>query len=740
MTSKISLSKTRAFHAFFQALRGSLGTAVIGFIVMMLLFPVSTSGVPEISIFNIDYTHNQMKYRLYLENLNYVVNGAVILLGIALAVSLCRFMLVRRSSDAYFALGIKRRKLLLIHSLAGIFYIAVILFIPLFISLILNIVAFGELGYGSAAFGGFFYMLLGFFALCLVSFFLTMVICCSVGTVTESIAFSVIILGGISIILYGINTLSKQLLFGNAFGLSTSTGTAEISSDLLTVLEKYNPVLFFLRGSESYCAQYIRYDGYVQPEAMPILCLAWLVISFLLFLLAGRVLKARKAEIAGVSGKNREINFVVTFLVAFLGFTVILDGMADYGILLAIVSASIVFVVLYFLMEKLQTRRVRIKSWKLPVQLGVVLISVLILKTGGFGYSGRIPSIEELETAQMSYVGSPNYLSTDMGGTGNGKQYYIMSNCEFTREEDLETVISLHKAILEGGKERLAADMENFSSTTVPYDIIIRYKLENGKEITRYYDRTKFEVLEKMLALDETQAVRANMQASLLAGEEAFYGAAGAYQNGLIFLNNSYYTNPKQVLMTAEQRSELLSCIAQDVAIQGIEDRYFPDGAPLGVIMFSRSGSQESLSFAYNIENSLVYVTPSFTKTIQYLKDTNLYQYFEGDEEIENITLQAYNPYVSVVNAQTSPKSQYFIGYIMDSPGEFIQTKDFGNDYVLDTPERIAEVASLLRNDYFMSDGGYLAAIKIKGKEKYVYKFLPGKDAPQYVIFNLREK
>ena len=734
-----SFHKVKYIHTFWQALKHTFGMAVIMLCILLLLIPASTSAIPDISIFNVDYTHNQMKYRFYLENINVIVNGAVILMGVVLAISLFRFMLAKRSSDAYFSLGITRIKLVIIHSFAGACYMALVLFISLFVSLLLNLMAFTEYGFAPYAISGFFYIWTGFFVLALVSFMITLLTCCLVGTIAETTFFSFIFIGSISILFYGISTLAKQLLFGNSFGLTVSTGGSAVSSNMVTMLESFNPALFFLNASKNFCAQYVRYDAYIEPDQDYRLCVLWIIVAVLLLIGCFFAIRVRKAEIAGVSGKCVPVNFFVTFLVSFLGFTVVLNTVATYGLFLAIIIAFLTFIVLYIILEKLQTRRLWKGLWKLPIQFGIVAFAVIILYTGGFGYSSRIPVSDQIKEVEMSYIGSPNYLSSDNGGTSNGKQYYVRSDYTYTKSDDVKEIIDVHRAIIDAGKPKLAVDMEHFSSTAVPYDIIIKYTLKSGNEITRYYDRTTMEVLEKMLSLDDTQTVHNNIQSSILSLTNSNYGAAGAYKNGLIYLNNTLYTNPKQVLMNADQRTKLLSCIAADVAAQSIEDRYFTKESAVGVIMFSLTGSQNSLTFAYNIENTLVYVTPNFTQTIQYLEDTNLYQYFQTTDEIENVSLQAYNPYISVVNTQTSPKSQYFLGYIKDTAHEFIQTKDFGNDFLIDTPERLAQVIPLLQNDYFMSRGGYLAQIKIKGKDKYVYKFLPAEVAPQFVIFNLRK-
>ncbi|MDT3428081.1 ABC-2 type transport system permease protein [Paenibacillus forsythiae] len=732
-------SRDRAFpvylHAFTRALIQTLGVAALGLAVFLLLIPVSTAFIPGKSIFDENYTHNQMQYRFYYESLTGVIHAAVIVFGAALAIVLFRFMLVKRSSDAYFAQGITRGKQLGLRFIIGIIMLAVVIFIPFMISLLMNISAFSSLGYAGLAINGGVYLYAGYLILGIVSFCVTALVCCMVGTMTEAVFFSLMTIGAPSILLYGANALMKHLLFGNSFGFSASTGTVEVGASLVDKLASYNPILFFYQAAKDYCAQYTRFDGFVQPPVRALPLLGWVIAALVIAALGAAALSRRKAEIAGVSGTSRILGVASTFLLPLLGFAIVLEYGADMGTGYSILAASLTFIVVFLIVELVQKNGSRGLSrgiLKLPFGLGAVLVAVVILVTGGFGYSSRIPQVDRIASVQMSYAGSPNYLDGQVGGVSTGGSYYVMSNYTFTSKSDLEIITGLHKQIIDGGKGKLARDAENFSSTTVPYDIIVNYTLDNGSHLTRYYDRTKLSVLADFLSLDKTEAVRKQTRRTITGTTESRYWAAGAFRNGLVYLASSFYTNPRQVILSDSQRKELLGHIADDVEAQSLEDRYFPKDQALGTIMFTQDGGQESLKFGYRLENSIIYVTPSFTNTIQYLKETGLYSYLENTEEIESITLQSYDPYVGM-NKSKDPKSAYFLGYIADNDREFIQTKDFGANPVVSDPVKMDELAPLLKNDYYMSGGGYLACVKLKNKNLYVYKFLPAKDAPGYL-------
>ena len=77
--------------------------------------------------------------------------------------------------------------------------------------------------------------------------------------------------------------------------------------------------------------------------------------------------------------------------------------------------------------------------------------------------------------------------------------------------------------------------------------------------------------------------------------------------------------------------------------------------------------------------------------------------------------------------------AQYFLGYCADSTNAFLIEEDFGKQRPITDPEKIKQLKPLLQNTYFMSDGGYLAAIKLVGAKQYVYQYLPKDRVPLFI-------
>lgn len=737
MTSRDSFNFKISMHSFAQALLQGLAVTMVSFVVLILLIPVSTAAIPNFSIFNIDYTHHQMLFRFFHENVTELINIAIILFGLALSISLFKFMLVKRTSDAYFSLGITRKKLFLTHFMAGTLLLLLGILIPFTISLVLNILAFSSLGSISLMLKCFAYLSIGYFVLSLVSFSLTALCCCLAGTISEAITFTSVLLAIPSILFYGVNCLTKHLLLGNSFGAFASSSSTQINPGLLWQFSFLNPALFFYKASKTYSSNYVRFDGYVLPKISYCLLICWFITIIAFILLSIFFLSKRKAEIADISGKNKLMGVISSYTLAFLGFCLIVNIGSDISIYGSLILGAIIFAIVYIIFELIllsNRKELRKSLFLLPPMLSSVLIIVVILMTGGLGYSKRIPNLSTIKSVEMTYVGSPNYLNAKINGVSDGKSYYIMSNYKYTTSEDIEKVANLHKSLIEQGKGNYLVNNNDFKSTFVPYDIVIKYSLQNGQTLTRYYDRTTLDELSQLLDLDNTAKVKKSMSDTIVGNGDSsqMYWAPGAFKNGYIYLSNNWYINPERVDLDASKRKQLLSCISKDVQNQSIKDRYFSLKPALGVIMFTHNTDEDSLTFSYNLENSVVYITDSFFNTINFLKENNLYQYFTNKVNLESVTFQKYDPFVGI-NKNYKPESQYFMGYISNDGYQFIVTKDFGKDLVIDDPSQLKELSGLLQNNYFMSTGGYLASVKIKGTDKYVYKFLPAQNAPDYV-------
>lgn len=75
----------------------------------------------------------------------------------------------------------------------------------------------------------------------------------------------------------------------------------------------------------------------------------------------------------------------------------------------------------------------------------------------------------------------------------------------------------------------------------------------------------------------------------------------------------------------------------------------------------------------------------------------------------------------------------YFMSYRADTPDEFLIQKDFGEKYTITDTDKINALLPGLKNGYYMSRGGWLAAVKLQDTDGWIYMFLPGENVPDFV-------
>ncbi|MFT8889439.1 MAG: hypothetical protein ABF904_11560 [Ethanoligenens sp.] len=720
-------------HAWQETWRRNLILPILGFVVFVILFPVSTAGMPGTSIFNINYTHEQLKYRFFDASFGPVITGAVLVYGQLLGIALLRFLHDRRQTVTYFSLGITRGRLLAVRLGAGALMLTLGVGVPLAVSLILNLAA---LGYAASIFSSFFYLLCGYLVLGLVSLLTAGIGAALAGTLPEAVAFSACLLAIPSAALYGVGALAKHLLFGSGAGVLLRTGTAVAAPSFLTQLAAFNPILFFYHDSMTYYAYYANTSGTALPAVRPLAVVLWFVGAVVLAGLAALALKRRKNEVSGVAGMCPGMNAALTLTTDFFLFTLLFDVLAPLNTGVAFLAGTAAFIAVWLAFAALNARGKKTDRKRnaavLAGGLAAAYLMVALFGTGLFGYGARVPDADDIASAAVSYTGSPNYITGDgTQGSSGESGYYVSQQVRLTDPSDLAMLVSLHKALVAAGRPALELNEGNFSKTAVPYDIKITYTLRNGSTLTRYYDRAAFSTLESMLTLDNTKAVKTFEQEGITGNNKNTYWAAGAYRSGSVYLCNNWYTNPTLLNLSADKRAALLKALAADVEDQPLSDRYFPKGSALGVLMFSQAGDSDTKTYAYNLENTEVYLTSAFTNTLQFLNDNGLSSVLNFDGGAESVTLMKYNPYVSK-NRAVSPQTPYFMSYTADNGSSFILQKDFGKNYTVDDPDQVAELLPLLQNDYYMSGGGYLAAVKLKSGI-YVYKFLPYADAPREI-------
>ncbi len=97
-------------HDFLLVMKQSRGLLLLGLIVFAVLFPVSTCAVPDTSIFNVDYTHQQLKFRFCADEVLPLIQAASVIFGAACGMRLFGFLTGSQSDILLYVLRAEAEK------------------------------------------------------------------------------------------------------------------------------------------------------------------------------------------------------------------------------------------------------------------------------------------------------------------------------------------------------------------------------------------------------------------------------------------------------------------------------------------------------------------------------------------------------------------------------------------------------------------------------------------------------
>lgn len=736
-----------ARHDFWVAARQLVPLLLAAIAVFCAAMPVSTAAIPDTSVFNLDYTHDQMKFRFWDESLTYPVVVGAALFGLMAGVRGFRFMLVKREATAVLSLPMSRSTLFASRMGACLACVALGLAVPMAASLVVNIVA---LNVWAGLFSSWLYVLAGLLVTAGVACAVGALACALAGTQAEAAMFGAALLASVSVAAWGLNAAMQYLLVGNAFGATLYGGTTQVAPALLQALSCVNPALFFADEAASHMRFIVQHPVYAPEDGNWLLVAAWAAVFVALLALACAATCRRRGERAGIAGLSPVLSVVVGVVVGLAAFGVTFTVLASVNVIAACVAAFVALwiVALALLRGPLRGRAGWGRTFSIVgVQTAAVAAALAVVAFGGLGYAGAVPAAGDVQSVKVSYAGTPSYLaaSFESAQAGDGS-YYFSAEYSFDDADAVEAVRDVHQQLIDTGHAELAENRMDFGSTVVPYDVVIRYTLSDGSELVRYYDRATYDELFALASLDGTRHA-SELSRAVVSGDVSLVGdddaqslgsssARQAFALGDIYISDGLYAKPMLVNCDAKARAELLAALAEDVAAQSVDDRYHPAaGSSRGVIMFTRAGESAADTFAYGIENSVVYLTDEFENTLAWLEAKGLSEYVGGVDasQIESMTFQRYAPY-EAMNKVTTPTSVYFMGYVADTASQFVAMMDWGTKFSTTDASQIAELAPLCRNAYFMDGGGYLVSCKLAGQNKYAYLFIPAEDAPEWLV------
>lgn len=470
-----------------------------------------------------------------LMDILYFYTAAVVVLSAALGIMLFRFVSSKAKSNIYFSLGISRAGLFSAHWLTGAAMLEAAVLLPLAVSAILNLAYFGS--------SVMLWRALLFYAVhmtvtALAGFTVAAAVSVCVGTAGESVLFSLAFIAFPSAAVYFLNNTVPKLLFGAPHNSNYALyPSASHNQDISMALSPFGRVLSYLNLPILNNDAFIRSGTFVSngfsamsadklkswnaPSLKPYIL--WAILTALLFVFGLLMLKRRKVEICGFSGRSKALNFLLTAMLSVsAGSTIVavnfyFSQITDKQYLITgittVLLSAVIFVV-FDIMLNLSFKALK-KDWKYGlVHVALAVAVMLSLYTGFFGYSSRVPDTDSIESASVSApdillgsyrtradelkfnANSGYYLTFDEDGNpvGINSGCYYRSNADerriiidgFKSESDINAVRELHKRLIASGR-KVVSSSEDYSERAVRSTVIIKYKLKNGREIIREY-------------------------------------------------------------------------------------------------------------------------------------------------------------------------------------------------------------------------------------------------------------
>lgn len=464
----------------------------------------------------------QDHYEIYLTKVNYsigiyTITPWVVIASAILGIMLFRFVTNKKTVNVYYSLGIKRSELYGAKLTAGTIMMLLAVLLPLGVSTGLNLYYFGSslVLWKVVAFYAVHYIVCVLAGLTIAA-----AVSSCVGTTIESLGFTAVLIAFPSVATLCLNYTVPALLYGapkgfyyqiypSVFGNSSSLTMSDtvigkiISTFDLLLLNKDN----FAEYSYVYTMDAQELKAFVAPSFTPYILWAVLIVCFAVFGLI--MFNRRKAEICGFTGRSAVLNSLLSAIVT-LGSAALLLGAADNNgferisvtaaIAIIIVASFVIFLIIDMLLH-LNIKSIK-KDWKIGLIHAAATAAILIsISTGFFGYSSRVPEVDEVEsisvTAPTALPGSytlsqfisDHYNSVSMSQDLN---YYYLAEYgsvvieDFTSKDDITAIRNFHKKLIESNT-RSYVYSDDYSKRTFNQSFMIQYKLKNGKEITRCY-------------------------------------------------------------------------------------------------------------------------------------------------------------------------------------------------------------------------------------------------------------
>ena len=239
-----------------------------------------------------------------------------------------------------------------------------------------------------------------------------------------------------------------------------------------------------------------------------------------------------------------------------------------------------------------------------------------------------------------------------MSAFGNGETYYnflyvygfdLKEMPALTHSEDIETVRSIHEAIIAEGRQTYTGKPgDSFTDTVVPVYYRVTYTLKNGKTVERYYPYLTLTALEETVKAEDTWGIREESAAS---HADTGFNEADAFEFG-----DPFFADFTAVSFSEEERKALAAALDMDRALQTSHDRYFSNEEKDRVIGIIRgrmlAGSPHMMEGSHPSDRryQTYYITSAWENTLAFVREKGLDAYFTADYTVTDVRYQSYTP------------------------------------------------------------------------------------------------
>ena len=489
-------------------------------------------------------------------------NAAFIAAGVINALITFSFCWSKKHSNVIFSLGMKKSDIYFAKLIGGL--------VPMAVSITLagiteTIACYTNGGLIDARYISLAVLTcLQFFAVYALAYTLSCAVMANTGNVVEGILFTAIL---------SVFTMVLSVFFDAIFWSFTHGAAIEPYSTAATPVWNWDaPFLVFYDYKSEFIENYFSvnslYNITLNHWSGIISALSYSVIVTALGFLGFR---KRRNEICGTWGRAKGLNEIVGAVSGFYAFYFI-ACIAPYpvhgdGNILTFIYGCIAFLAVYLIFKLVfgykRKKELRAAFNRFPAYVMGLGAVCLVFTFGLFGYSSEVPDVSKISTVTVSSY-SYKYMDDVLNSSSlyalkpmNERQSFIENQIDpilnhyesyavyseripgihFTADEDIRKVVDLHKKLVSDGK------IKNSGADSVGASIRIKYVLDDGAEIIRFYSEATESAYEKLFALNSTEPVKETLKDYLK--NEADIDLYRTYFNGEygVETDMSYYDN-----------------------------------------------------------------------------------------------------------------------------------------------------------------------------------------------------